>query len=66
MGETNRIEYKQQLTNGLEKEVIAFLNYNEGGIIYVGIDNTGNVKGVSDVDGTMLKIKDRLVWVFLM
>jgi len=66
MGETNRIEYKQQLTNELEKEAIAFLNYNEGGIIYVGIDNNGNVKGVSDADGTMLKIKDRLVWVFLM
>jgi len=27
MAETNRIEYKQELTDGLEKEVIAFLNY---------------------------------------
>ena len=29
--ETNRIEYKQQLTDDLEKEAIAFLNYQEGG-----------------------------------
>jgi len=36
--ESNRIEYKQELSNGLEKEVIAFLNYRDGGIIYIGID----------------------------
>ena len=33
MTETNRIEYKRELSDGLEKEVIAFLNYREGGII---------------------------------
>ena len=38
--ETNRIEYKQKLTDDLEKEAIAFLNYHEGGIIYIGIDKT--------------------------
>jgi len=57
--ETNRIEYKQQLTNDLEKEAIAFLNYHEGGIMYIGIDKTGKVIGVLDMDGDMLKIKDR-------
>ena len=31
MIENNRIEYKQELTDDLEKEVIAFLNSNEGG-----------------------------------
>lgn len=36
--ETNRIEYKQELTDDLEKEVIAFLNYHEGGLIYIGIN----------------------------
>lgn len=30
MQETNRIEYKQELTEGLEKEVVAFLNCHEG------------------------------------
>lgn len=32
--ETNRIEYKQELTDDLEKEAIAFLNYYEGGMSY--------------------------------
>ena len=30
--ETNRIEYKQELTDDLEKEAVAFLNYPEGGV----------------------------------
>ncbi|MDR0971453.1 MAG: ATP-binding protein, partial [Bacteroidales bacterium] len=58
--ETNRIEYKRELTDNLEKEAIAFLNYHEGGVIYIGIDKTGIPIGVSDIDGDMLKIKDRL------
>ena len=32
--ETNRIEYKQELIDDLEEEVVAFLNYQEGVIIY--------------------------------
>ncbi len=62
MSETNRIEYKRELTRDmtLEKEVIAFLNYHEGGIIYIGIDKTGRTYGVTDLDGDMLKIKDRI------
>lgn len=58
--ETNRIEYKQQLTDDLEKEAVAFLNCREGGVIYIGIDKTGRAVGVSDIDGDILKIKDRL------
>ena len=62
MTETNRIELKRELTDELdiEKEVIAFLNNREGGIIYVGIDKDGSVVGVKDIDGDMLKIKDRI------
>jgi len=41
MSETNRIEYKQELTDSLEKEVVSFLNYKEGGVIYIGIDKAG-------------------------
>lgn len=58
--ETNRIEYKQQLTDDLEKEAVAFLNYHEGGNLYIGIDKLGKPIGVKDIDGDMLKIKDRL------
>ncbi|MCD8049154.1 MAG: hypothetical protein LUG52_06055 [Clostridia bacterium] len=32
MHESNRIEFKSQLNDKLEREVIAFLNYREGGI----------------------------------
>ena len=62
MTETNRIELKRELTDELdiEKEVIAFLNNREGGIIYVGFDKDGRVVGVKDIDGDMLKIKDRI------
>ena len=60
MTESHRIEYKQELTDSLEKEVIAFLNAPEGGAIFVGIDKTGKVVGLEDADGVQLKIKDRL------
>jgi predicted HTH transcriptional regulator len=62
MSETNRIEYKSQLTKDLdlEKEVVAFLNYHEGGLVYMGIGKTGIILGVTDPDADMLKIKDRI------
>ena len=62
MTETNRIEFKRELTRDLdlEREVVAFLNYREGGVIYIGIDKEGNPVGVQDIDGDMLKIKDRI------
>ena len=62
MTETNRIEFKRELTRDLdlEREVVAFLNYREGGVIYIGIDKEGKPVGVQDIDGDMLKIKDRI------
>ena len=62
MSETNRIEYKRELSSELdiEKEVVAFLNYKEGGYIYIGIDKNGNAVGVENTDDCILKIKDRI------
>ena len=62
MTETNRIEYKRELSPDidLEEESVAFLNRREGGILYIGIDKLGNPVGVKDIDGDMLRIKDRL------
>lgn len=62
MTETNRIEYKRELTSELdvEKEVVAFLNYKEGGYIYIGIDKNGSIVGVNNVDDCMLRLKDRI------
>ena len=60
MPENNRKEYKQKITDSLEKEVVAFLNYLGGGIIYLGIANDGTVVGIDDIDQVQLQIKDRI------
>src|SRR5690554_1361091 len=60
MHETNRIEVKRNLTDDLEQEVVAFLNYREGGRIYVGISDDGSAIGVPDFDAVQLTIKNRL------
>ncbi len=61
MNESNRIEFKRELNESLEKEVVAFLNYKDGGIIYIGIDDKTKVALViNDIDSTQLKIKDRI------
>ncbi len=60
MTESKQIEYKQTLTEQLEKEVIAFLNATTGGVIYLGINDQGQIVGLKDSDTVQLKIKDRL------
>lgn len=60
MIESKHIEFKQKVTPELEKEVVAFLNSNEGGVIYIGIDRNGIPVGVKDTDQEQLIIKDRL------
>jgi predicted HTH transcriptional regulator len=59
--ESKHIEYKRELSEALEKEVVAFLNTGEGGVIYIGIDaKTQMVTGLIDADKTQLQIKDRI------
>lgn len=53
--ESERIEYKSQLTDEIYKEVIAFAN-TDGGIIYIGVDDQGNATGIDDVDGTYTRL----------
>lgn len=53
--ETESIEFKSQFTEEIYKEVIAFAN-TDGGIVYVGIDNDGNVIGVTDVEKEYTRI----------
>ena len=49
--ESERIEYKSQMIDDIYKEVIAFAN-TDGGVIYLGIDDKGNLIGIEDVDET--------------
>lgn len=57
MIENQHIEFKQMVTPELEREVVAFLNSNEGGVIYVGINKKGTVVGIEDIDQAQLLIK---------
>lgn len=59
MIENDNIEFKRELNDKLEMEVVAFLNSN-GGHIYIGIEDDGAVFGVDDVDDVQLQIKDRI------
>jgi predicted HTH transcriptional regulator len=59
-GESNRIEFKRELNDKLERSVVAFLNTNEGGSLYVGIDDDGIAVGVDDIDLVQRQIVDRI------
>lgn len=48
------------LNDDFEQEVIAFLNYREGGTIYIGINKNGKIIGIDNIDQTQLQIKDRI------
>jgi ATP-dependent DNA helicase RecG len=58
--ENHTTEFKRQLNDALEKEVVAFLNSDKGGDLYIGVDDDGEVVGVAEPDALMLTISDRL------
>lgn len=58
--ESSRIELKSTLNDKMEKEVVAFLNNREGGILYIGIDDDGQPIENPDIDSMQLKIADRI------
>ena len=53
--ETENIEFKLQVTDEIYKEVIAFAN-TDGGTIYVGINDNGDVVGIDNIDETYTRI----------
>ncbi len=53
--ESTTIELKTEVTADFKKEVIAFAN-TDGGTIYVGIGNNGQVVGVSNPDEVMAQV----------
>ncbi len=53
--ETENIEFKERFTDELYKEVVAFAN-TDGGTVYIGIDNKGNVVPLDNVDDVYTRI----------
>ncbi|HZK70219.1 MAG TPA: ATP-binding protein [Clostridia bacterium] len=58
--ENHRTEFKEILNDKIEKEIVAFLNSKEGGILYIGIKDDGTPVGVEDIDKIQLQVTDRI------
>ena len=61
--ESNRVEFKSTLNEKLEKEIVAFLNNQEGGILYIGIDNNGHPVENPQIDAMMPGSKHSVFYV---
>ena len=59
MRENKNTEFKEKLSSTFLKTVSAYANY-DGGSIFFGIDDNGNVVGIDDIDGTCIKIENRI------
>lgn len=57
--ESEAIELKELYTPELKKEVIAFANTN-GGIIYIGVKDNGNIVGIDNPDNVIQQIANTL------
>lgn len=55
--ESETVELKAIVTDDIKKEIIAFANC-EGGKLYVGVADNGDVVGLSDPDDTALQISN--------
>ena len=59
MRETRQIEFKEKISNTFLKTVSAFSNY-DGGEIYFGIDDNGNIKELADAKQACLDIENKI------
>lgn len=57
--ENQNIEFKQEYTPEIRKEVLAFANA-DGGTVLVGIRKDGEIVGIADPDEVMLQIANSL------
>ena len=58
MRETRQIELKEKISNTFLKTVSAFSNY-DGGEIYFGIDDNGNIKELADANKRVWILKTK-------
>lgn len=47
--ESNKVELKEKFSNTICKEIVSFLN-SDGGTIYIGVKDDGEVVGVDNID----------------
>jgi len=59
MFENNNIEFKREYTPDIKKEIIAFAN-TDGGVIYIGKDNDGNIYKFPNIDETLSQITNSI------
>ena len=57
--ESMTVEYKRELSEDFEKEVVAFLN-SLGGELFIGVNDDGTINGVQNPDRLSLAIIDRI------
>ena len=55
--ESETIELKSVVVDDIKKEIIAFAN-SDGGTLYIGIRDDGEVVGLEDPDGTALQVSN--------
>lgn len=58
-GENKYLEYKKEYTKTLLKTVSAFANYHDGHIV-IGIDDSGSIVGVENIDSVRLSIENAI------
>jgi ATP-dependent DNA helicase RecG len=57
--EDTTVEFKREYTPDINKVVVAFAN-TSGGTLYFGVSDDGSTVGVTDVDGTMLRVSNSI------
>ena len=55
--ESETIELKETVVDDIKKEIVAFAN-SDGGILYIGVRDNGEVVGVDNPDSTALQISN--------
>ena len=55
--ESETVELKETYVEDIRKEIIAFANTN-GGTLYIGVKDNGEISGVEDIDSVMLQISN--------
>ena len=59
MKENRQLEFKEKITGTYLKTVSAFANYDGGSIVF-GINDTGKIVGISDIEQKCLDIENSI------